>query len=205
MIKNYIFDLGKVVVHFEPEYMTSKYVESKEDILLVSEVVFDRIFWDKLDEGTIADEEVIEGICSRLPERLHDAAKKVFENWYYHMPLTDGMAELLGKLKSDGKRLYLLSNISITFAENYHRNTELKAVLDMFDGLVFSGRLGITKPNESIFRHLLDKYDLNADECVFIDDTAKNIKGAEKVGIKGILFNGNADDLIGELQGIKTQ
>ena len=205
MIKNYIFDLGNVIVHFEPEYMTAKYLKNEEDIQLVSDVVFDRIFWDNLDEGTITDEEVIAGIRSRLPERLHNGAISTFEHWHENLPLVDGMFELLCQLKKDGNKLFLLSNISIFFAENYHRNKEIKSVLDMFDGLVFSGPIGITKPNESIFRHLLDKYNLNANECVFIDDRLINIQGAEKVGIKGILFNGNADDLIGELQGIKTQ
>ncbi len=202
MIKNYIFDFGNVIVHFEPEYMTAKYVKNKEDIQLVSDVVFDLLYWDKLDEGTITDEEVIAGIRSRLPERLHSSAINVYEHWYENLPLIDDMVELIAQLKADGKKLFLLSNISIYFAENYHGNTEIKTVLDMFDGLVFSGPIGITKPNEPIFQYLLNKYNLNANECVFIDDKAENIKGAEKVGIKGILFNGNKNDLVNEMKNL---
>jgi putative hydrolase of the HAD superfamily len=60
MIKNFIFDFGKVMVHFEPEYMVGKYVDDADDAKLLGEVIFDRLYWDKLDAGTITDEQVIE-------------------------------------------------------------------------------------------------------------------------------------------------
>ncbi len=66
-------------------------------------------------------------------------------------------------------------------------------VFDLFDGLVFSGPLGITKPSKEIFEYLLDKYNLKAEESVFIDDNAGNVTGAESVGIKGLLFKGSAE------------
>ena len=50
----------------------------------------------------------------------------------------------------------------------------------------------MVKPNKEIFEHLLGKYNLNADECLFIDDSEKNIEGAKALGINGYLFDGNA-------------
>ena len=82
MYTDLIFDFGQVIVHFDPIYMTSRYVKDENDINLVSDVVFDRLYWDELDMGTITDDEVVAGICERLPERLHNAAVNVYNNWY---------------------------------------------------------------------------------------------------------------------------
>ncbi len=70
MIKNFIFDFGEVLVKFDTEYMTSRYIKNLDDVKLVEAVVFDRLYWDKLDEGSITDEEVKQGLRSRLPENL---------------------------------------------------------------------------------------------------------------------------------------
>lgn len=196
MFKNYIFDFGQVIVKFDPYYMTSKYVKTEKDIKLVSNVVFDRLYWDKLDEGSITDQEVIDAICERLPEYLHKNAISAYENWYLNIPLIDGMEEIILKLKNKGKRLFILSNISINFADNYHKNSDIKRIFDLFEGKIFSAKIGLTKPNEEIFKYILNKYDLKVDETIFIDDSIKNIYGAKKVGIHGYLFNNYPDDLI---------
>ena len=139
LIKNLIFDFGQVLVRFDPYYMTKAYIEDEKDCLLSMDVIFDRLYWDKLDKGTITDEEVKEGICSRLPERLHSSALKVYDNWMFNLPLIDGMRELVTELKSHGKKLFLLSNISIGFSEKYALVPEVAELLSHFDGLVFSG------------------------------------------------------------------
>ncbi len=193
MVKNYIFDFGEVLVKFDTEYMTSVYVKNSKDAKLVEEVVFDRLYWDKLDEGSITDDEVKQGVCSRLPNALHQKACLVYDNWYKNVPFIKGMPEILREIKSNGGHLYLLSNISKTFAESYHTVPEIKQVLDMFDGLVFSAELGITKPNKEIFNYLLRHYNLKCEESVFIDDRINNIIGAQAAGIKTILFEGSVD------------
>ena len=195
MFNNLIFDFGQVIVHFDPIYMTSKYITDEADITMVADVVFDRLYWDRLDEGTITDEEVKTAIVSRLPERLGTVAIDIYDDWIHNIPLIEGMYELIKQQKEKGKKLYLLSNISIGFAENYHTNPEVKKVLDLFDGLCFSGKLGILKPNYEIFDYIKKEYSLNVDDTVFIDDSAKNIKGAEDYGIKGYLFDGDVKKL----------
>ena len=71
----------------------------------------------------------------------------------------------------------------------------IKELFSHFDGLVFSGVVELVKPNADIFEYLLKEFDLKAKDCMFIDDNAANIKGAESVGIKGYLFDGDADKL----------
>ena len=196
MFQNYIFDFGQVIVKFDTEYMTSVYVKDLKDIKLVEEVVFDRLYWDKLDAGTITDEEVKAGIKCRLPERLWESACTVYDNWYRNLPFVQGMPELLRKLKKSGSKLFLLSNISIGFAKNYESVPELKELFDLFDGLVFSGPIGIVKPNKEIFDYILDKYTLKANETVFVDDNERNVSGAKIAGINGFLFDFNCVDNI---------
>ena len=113
MIKNVVFDFGKVIVYFDPLYMAGKYSENEADTRLLAEVVFDRLYWDKLDAGTISDEQVVEACKARLPKRLHDAAEKTYYNWIYNIPEIEGMTDLVKRVRDEyGARVFLLSNIS---------------------------------------------------------------------------------------------
>ena len=89
----------------------------------------------------------------------------------------------------------MLSNISIGFAENYKNIPKVNEILSLFDGLVFSGPIGLSKPNAEIFEYLLEKYNLNASDTVFIDDNEKNLAGARNVGINTIHFTGDTEKL----------
>ena len=193
--KNYIFDFGQVLVRFDPLFMTKTFVKDEEDCALVSRVVFDRLYWDRLDIGSITDEEVKEGICSRLPKRLQNKACRVYDNWIYNLPIINGMKELIFQLKKQGKGLYLLSNISIGFSQKYKSVPEISEILSLFDGLVFSGPIGKVKPTKDIYDHILSKYSLKAEECLFIDDNEDNIVGSKKAGIAGYLFDGDKEKL----------
>ena len=191
MIKNVIFDFGQVLVHFEPEYMTRQYIKNEEDVKLAKDVIFDRLYWDRLDAGTIPEEEVISGIKERLPERLHENAIAAYTNWIYNIPEIEGMSEIIGYLKEKGIKIYLLSNISTYFAEH---SSEIN-ILKNIDGCVFSAVCGFIKPDRDIFSHICDKYSLTPSETVFVDDNEANIKGAESFGIKGYLFKKDPDNL----------
>ena len=200
MYKNIIFDYGQVIISFDPYYMTKCYVENEAACKELSDIIFDRLYWDRLDNGSITDDEVKAEIIKRVPEEYYDAAVKVYDNWYYNNPVISDTAELIRELKASGARLYLLSNISIGFAENWHKIPEVSKILSLFDGLVFSGPIGMNKPNRDIFEYLLKKYDLKAEECIFIDDSEKKINGAKAVGINTILFTGDAEKIRQELK-----
>ena len=119
MIKNVVFDFGQVMVHFVPSYMVAQSVTDKEDAALLEEVVFDRLYWDRLDAGTISDEEALSAMCARLPERLHGVARELHYDWIWRIPEIDGMRKLVQDIKRDfGVRTFLLSNISTYFAEH---------------------------------------------------------------------------------------
>ena len=191
MIKNVVFDFGQVLVRFEPEYMTGQYIKDENDIKLMSQVLFDRLYWDKLDKGTISDEEVVALSNERLPEHLREKTAKVYYNWIYNIPQISGMEEIAKELKEKGVRIFLLSNISTYFAAH----AKEISVLSHFEKCIFSAVCGHTKPNADMFDHLCKKCGIDPSETLFVDDSEKNISGAENFGIKGYLFDGDAGKL----------
>ena len=198
MIKNVVFDFGQVLVRFDPRYMCEVYVSDKNDVRQLSEVVFDRLYWDRLDAGTISDDELLSDVKKRLPERLHAAAERIYRGWLYNLPEIPGMREAIAICRERGFGVYLLSNISETFAEHYREIP----ILEGFDGYVFSAVAGCVKPSAEIFRHLCDKFELTPCETLFIDDSLKNINGADKFGIVAYHFDGDAEVLCTYLKGL---
>ncbi len=194
-IRNYIFDLGNVLVRFDPMALTSPYVSDPAVCKLISETAFDRLYWDMLDLGTITDAELKEACHTRLHPSLHSQCDAAYDHWIENLTLLPGMRELLLDAKAKGGRVFLLSNISIGFTEQYQQVPLLRELLSHFEGLVFSGPLGIAKPSREIFLHLLDTYGLKPEETIFIDDNAQNIAGAQSVGIPGYHFDGDAAKL----------
>lgn len=191
MIKNVVFDFGGVLCHFDEKYIVYPYV-SKEEREPVSRVVLDRLYWDRLDAGTISDSDAVLKMQERLPERLKAIAEKIYYSWIDNLPEVEGMRELISYIKEKyNVRCFLLSNISPYFVNNRHR----VPILDLLDGCTFSGTLGITKPDTRIYEHLLSQHGLRAEETIFIDDRKENIEGANKAGICGYIFDGNAKGL----------
>jgi len=192
MIKNIIFDFGQVLVHFEPEYMVRQYVNNEDDVRLLSKVIFDRLYWDRLDLGTITDEETVALCRQRLPKELWEVAEKIHMNWIYNIPEIEGMKDLIKYIKNrHGVGVFVLSNISHYFADHAKEIDILK----YSDGSVFSARLGITKPDHRIFDHICKKYSLNPAETLFVDDSEKNINASRAFGLQGYLFDGDVEKL----------
>ena len=198
MIKNIVFDYGNVMIHFDPYYMVDCYVTDREDAALLTIVVFDRLYWDALDDGSITDKEVIENVKARIPERLWSVAETIYYNWIYNLPEMEGMNALVSHVKNDlGARVFLLSNISTYFSDHAHEKREL----DVFEKCIFSSAAGHIKPNADMFEYLCLECGISPEETLFIDDSEKNIKGAEAFGIKGYLFDGDAKKLQMFLEG----
>jgi HAD superfamily hydrolase (TIGR01509 family) len=180
------------MIKYQPTLMAAKYTESPEDELTISEVLFDRLYWDALDDGTITDEEIIEASKKRLPERYHAILPKIYYNWIYNLPEVEGMNALVASLRAKyGVGLFLLSNISEYFADNAG---EIRA-LKHFDRCFFSAKMGLTKPDPEIFLTVCREVSTDPSEALFIDDSAKNIEGAKRAGLTTYLFDGDAKKL----------
>lgn len=192
MYQNVIFDYGNTLAAYIERDIARRFVPNEADAALFGEVFFDRLYFDRLDDGSITNEEWFAAAAKRLPERLHPVMKAAADGWYRTLPDIPGMGAVVARLRAAGRGLYLLSNISREFATNAH---ELP-ILQGFHGMVMSGPLGIVKPERGIYEHLLQKYDLDPATCVFVDDRAINIEGARAAGIAGYLFDGNASRLM---------
>ena len=187
MIKNVIFDYGNTIVEYFPEEIVKSFgITNKEDIDTLK-VLFDRKYWDLLDKGEITIEEYKNDVLEKIPERLKKASEDMILRWYHNLPLIDGVEDLIKKLKDDGFKLYILSNISQDFIDDKDRFEIFK----YFDGCVFSAEMKMVKPDRKIYEHLLKTFNLKAEECVFLDDKEENIESAKKCGIDGFVFKSN--------------
>ncbi len=171
--------------------MTSRYVPA-EYAREAASVLFDTFYWSRMDKGIINEADIMADIVKnkKLPEQILPQAEQVLANWHNHLQPMDGMWELVDGL-SKKYRIYLLSNISVSFSENY-RCPSLEPLFKNFSGFVFSGPLHVIKPQREIFEHLFDKYGLKAEDCVFVDDNINNTSAAESYGIRSYCFDGNA-------------
>lgn len=192
-----IFDFGNVLARFDTELLTEGFGLCREDRDQIKKAVFDRKYWDLLDLGKIDDDACMLMYKEQLPPRLYDVADRVYQSWTTSLPQIPGMEALCRTLKENGVRLYLLSDISKGFARVHAHYP----VLSLFDGLVFSAEEGRMKPDEELFRLVLNRYNICAAEAAFVDDRQVNIEGANHVGITGILFDGDVEKLSRRLLG----
>ena len=188
MIKTIIFDIGNVLT----EFCWSKYFEVfgySEEImkrLAAATVLSDD--WKQYDLGNLGDEEVLDLFIANDPsieKELRESLRNVdgiLEQCDYAIPWIE-------ELKEKGYKVLYLSN----FSEKVLRDCDrIMGFLPHMDGGILSCRVHLIKPDSAIYRLLLEKYDLLAEECVFLDDTAENIKAAEALGIHGIVFENQA-------------
>lgn len=196
MIRNIVFDMGQVLIHWSPDMFLDRHPLTGEDRALLKRELFTSIEWVQLDHGTITENQALEQICARIPQRLQGTADSLIRRWWegpFH-PM-EGMEELIRELKGNGYGIYVLSNAGLSLRTYYPR---LPAA-DCFDGILVSAEEKLLKPQAEIFRTLLSRYDLEAGESVFIDDLPANCEGAVNVGMRGCIFRGDVKLLRKEL------
>lgn len=199
MKKWLIFDFGQVLVKYFPEDITRFYLKNEDSVKKIAPVLFDRLYWDRLDAGTIEDEELLSLVKERLPIELHRDAETVYRGWIDALPEIPGMRELAIRLKADySLELGLLSNISRGFAE---READVP-ILSLFSVKVYSATAGATKPSGEIFKILCNRCNADPSELVFVDDSEKNVRGAQDFGIDAVLFDGDVSSLEKKLRTI---
>lgn len=185
MIKHVIFDMGGVLVDFNPTRSLKKIFSRKEDIDLLLKEIFEGPDWAKLDRGTLRVEQAVDRACERLPARLHASVRHLLENWADEMLPIDEMLPLVQEIKNHGYGIYLLSNAPL----NFHTYRDKIPAFAYFDGFIVSANYLTVKPEPEIYNILFNTFSLNPAECFFIDDIPVNIEGAAAVGMKGHCFN----------------
>ena len=138
----------------------------------------------------MTEAEAAASMCTHVPERLHGKVHLLVDQWDRPIYPVEGMAQLARDLKAAGYGIYLLSNASYRQHEYWPRVPGSK----FFDGTLISADVKLVKPGREIYDLLCSNFSLTPEECVFIDDSAANIEGAEVAGMRGIVFHGEADE-----------
>lgn len=190
-IKNIIFDMGRVLLKFDPFVSLNTYCEKEEDKNLIYKELFEGPEWIMGDEGKITNGQRFEMVKERVPERLHRTLKLVVENWDMCMEPVEGALEFYRFVKEKEYHTFVLSNACNRFYSYFPKYYDLKS----FDGVVVSSDVKMIKPNPAIYDYLLKTYHLNPEECLFIDDVQANVEAAKEARIQGFLFKNNYEDL----------
>ena len=201
-IKAVIFDFGQVLVHFDHEYIIAEAIDDADYRKKAAEILFSRDYWDRMDDGTLSEEGICRSALPKIEEKYRDGVEKAIMNWYRRLPEWEGMRELLSDLKARGVPIFLISNISRGFAEHAGEIP----ILSFIDKAVFSAVEDCVKPSAEIFELACKRFGYPKTECVFVDDSEKNIKGASAFGLNTVLFDGDAVKLrsiLAEMLGIK--
>lgn len=184
MYKNIIFDLGNVLLEFNPEKYLDQYFTDSNLIQELYQVIFKSPEWIELDRGTMSKDEFTDVICKRKPE-LKNEIKLVLNNWEEMLDVKEASVKVLKNLNKKGYDLFALSNFHETAFQVVYDKYDFFSV---FRGMVISAREKCVKPEEEIYRILLENYGLAPGESLFIDDTRANLDTAERMGINTILF-----------------
>lgn len=186
MKKTIIFDLGGVLVDWNPRYFYRSVFNDDAKMEDFLKVCCNTPWILKMDEGMTAKENIA------LAQKQHSQyAKEIAlydEGWYSMFgPFYEDTIEILKELKANGHKLYALTNWS---AEKFSWARKNFPFIPLFEGIVVSGEEKVIKPSPRIYQILLDRYNLKAEDCVFIDDNPNNAEAAENLGMTGIHFVG---------------
>lgn len=187
--KNIIFDLGNVLLKFQPEEYLRTKIQEEQRVLEVHKELFQSEEWVMLDRGTITEEEARDILAQRSKEN-GALIRLAFENWYELLTPIEESVEVLQELKQAGYKVYFLSNFHLLAFEHV---TQQYGFFDLFDGGIVSYKEKLVKPEAGIYSRILEEYRLKPEESVFIDDTPVNIEGARKAGIQTILLTDSID------------
>lgn len=183
MIKNIVFDLGGVLVDFNPRKVVDRYFEGEDAEFILKNMFFSHE-WSEIDRGTLTPDEGFAKYKNDLKPEVYDRILDIICNWGDYMPPFEDTYEVIKSLKAAGYGIYLLSNVPPYF----HAMISKVPALGLFDGFVASADIKMLKPEPEIFNHLLEKFSLSADECIFIDDMRVNVEGAIRCGLHGHCF-----------------
>ena len=184
MIKTVIFDIGNVILNFDIDEILKKYSDNEEERVFIKNNVYNSPEWTGLgliDIGYISLEEAAEQIKDRTNHE-NDRVVDDFLSSYMDIAYVDKrVIDLIYKLKESGYKVYILSNISKQITEKLNIDQVFKDI----DGYVLSYEYHQIKPYKSIYETLINKYNINPEEALFVDDRKDNMDTANSLGIQG--------------------
>ncbi len=181
MIKNVVFDIGNVLVKWDPFTVISSIFPEQDP-----QAIYQKMYpaWLDLNLGKLSEPQAILIYQQKLNTSIEKINKLLFELKHAQVMLP-GMRELLHALYTRNIPLYSITD-NVKELLEYH--SKYSNFLHYFKGIVSSSDLGSLKPSPKNYQYLLDHYQLQAKECVFIDDLMANVNGAIAVGMYAFQF-----------------
>jgi 2-haloacid dehalogenase len=185
-IDTIIFDLGGVLIDWNPRYVYRKIFKTEDEVdWFLANVTTPE--WNENQDAGYPLHKATEELIAKHPE-WEPEIKAYYGRWLEMLGEDiHETVEVLRQLKASGKyKLYALTNWS---AETFPHALERFEFFRAFDGIVVSGQEKMRKPSAEFYKILIDRYHLDPAKTIFIDDSLRNVKGAEAVGITGIHFH----------------
>ncbi len=196
-IDTIIFDLGGVLVDWKPEYLYRKVFNDDEEKVQWFLNTVCTSNWNAEQDGGRTIEEAENLKIAEFPEH-EDLIRLYYNQW--HQMFSGSIAEnvaLFKSLKASGNyKIYALTNWS---AEKWDKALELFPFFNDFDGVVVSGKEKTRKPFEKIYNIIIDKYDIDPEKAIFIDDNKENVVAAKALKFHGIHYE-SPQQLLKKLQ-----
>jgi len=187
MINTIIFDIGMVLVDFCWQDMLKNLGLEGESFEKVADATMRNPLWQDFDRGTWSTEELIRRFVANAPEYKTEI-ETVFQNMDKIVTLYDYSMDWIRQLKSDGYKVYILSNIpELVHLDNL--DDKLRFLKEV-DGAVLSYQEQLLKPERRIYEVLCERYGIVPEQAVFFDDKLENVEAAREFGLNAICFKG---------------
>ena len=177
-----ILDMGNVLLEWNKDKILQGVSDTKKDYLILDKTIFQSGLWERLDLGTMTREELVLKVVSMIGKTYQKKVEEVIWNWPSYIDIYTEVSPVLSELKKKGHRIFVLSNTSKVFYDLLEE--QLSPLKDLLNGFVLSCDIKAIKPDLAMFKKILDKYQLDPTNCVFLDDIEDNTIAAEKLGIK---------------------
>ena len=177
-----ILDMGNVLLEWDKDKILQGVSDTKKDYLILDKTIFQSGLWERLDLGTMSREELVLKVVSMIGSTYQKKVEEVIWNWPSYIDIYREVFPVLSELKKKGHRIFVLSNTSKVFYDLLE--DQLSPLKELLDGFVLSCDIKAIKPDLAMFKEILDKYQLDPTNCVFLDDIENNTIAAEKLGIK---------------------
>lgn len=183
-IKNVIFDLGGVVVKWDPVNVLRSFDGDPVIVEYIKKKGFFSGYWREFDKGTLTQAELVSRAAVLMGCSEQSCEAFVLHVMHSLVPLTE-TEELIKELSEKGFKLYCLSNMSVEFYDYL----KTRPVFSYFDGQVISALEHKVKPDREIYELILSRFQLRPEETLFIDDLLPNIEAASRMGIQVAHFS----------------
>ncbi len=184
MIKNIVFDIGNVLTDFRwREFLRDKGFD--EDMVeRIAKASILNPLWSQFDRGEWSDERLMEEFVKNDPE-IEEELHQAYDNIHDIVTIREYAIPWVKELKEKGYKVWYLSNFAY---KTENECADALKFIPFMDGGILSYQDKVVKPDPAIYKLFLERFGLVAEECVFLDDTLKNIETARALGIHGIWF-----------------